>query len=57
MHQYVIARTAAKRPTLMHKVVSATHAACGVRIDTWSRAYFNVAIPQLLCRNCEVSTK
>jgi len=51
---FVIARTAKRRPTLMH-ILSANHSGhtiCGVDISPWSRAYFEEPIPQVLCQRC-----
>jgi hypothetical protein len=52
---YVIARTAAGRPTLQHKLVDGTSSRtdCNRDISSWSRAYMHKPIEQILCRHCK----
>ena len=58
---YVLARTASKRPTLQHRLVSGEDGsqltACGLDVTQWSRAYQNKSIPQILCIRCTKSDK
>jgi len=52
---WALARTAAKRPALMHKM-SSLHpgfTACGVDTRGWSKAYFEAPIPQVQCLRCK----
>lgn len=53
MSQWVIARTARKRPTLMHLVADGGKTACGSDLTGWSRAYFDAPIPQVTCIRCK----
>lgn len=52
---YIIARTAAKRPTLQHRLdpYAAYKTLCGIEVSTWSRSYSHTAIPEVLCKKCE----
>lgn len=52
---FVIARSASKRPTLMHKLStgSSSLTACGISTAGWSRAYFDKPIPQVMCLHCK----
>lgn len=54
---FVMARTAAKRPTLQHILHddSFTLTLCGVTARGWSRVYMDDPIPILLCRRCNTS--
>jgi hypothetical protein len=49
---YVIARSAAGRPTCQHKLPEgvASETSCGVDIRPWSRSYQNFRIEEVLCR-------
>lgn len=51
---YIIARTRSNRPSLMHRlnVVDTSWTACGISLFGWSRAYFKVAVPEVLCKKC-----
>lgn len=52
---YIIARTAAKRPTLQHKLANGLMlmTLCGLDTRNWSRAYQQQPITQILCKKCE----
>ena len=51
--KYVIGRNHRGRPSLQHKTDNFTSARCGTDIGTWSRAFSNNAIPQVLCKKCK----
>lgn len=51
--RWIVARSASKRPTLMHMLVSFDRTACGLDIRGWSRAYLEVPIPQIVCLHCK----
>lgn len=55
MATWVVARTARKRPTLMHMLDPdrAGYTVCGVEVSGWSRAYFDAPIPQIECLRCK----
>lgn len=55
MAKFVVARTARKRPTLMHALNPERpgYTLCGVDIAAWSRAYFDAPIPQIECLRCK----
>ena len=54
--QYLIARTAAGRPSLMHKVgLIPGKTACGLDVRGWSRAWMDHPIPEILCKKCAKS--
>jgi len=55
MATWVVARTARKRPTLMHLLDPNRPGltVCGVDVSGWSRAYFEMPIPQIECLNCK----
>lgn len=51
---YVIARNASKRPTLMHKVGSTSaKTVCGRDMRRWSRSFSIRPIEVMLCRTCK----
>lgn len=49
---YILARTASGRPSLMHKLGTANRTLCGLDITLWSRAYLATPISQILCKKC-----
>lgn len=51
---YVVARTLSNRPTLMHKLAvrGEFKTQCGLDMSGWSRAYFPIPVPQILCKKC-----
>lgn len=52
--RYVLARNAAGRPTLQHRVgdeLDWTY--CGVYIGNWSRLWSDTVIDLLYCRRCK----
>lgn len=58
---FVVARSANRRPTLQHAVFphdevnlgTFSYTACGVDIRSWSRAYTENPLHQILCVKCE----
>lgn len=52
--QFVMARNAKGRPTLMHKVGrSRGITLCGLDIRAWSRVWMNDYIEVLMCKRCK----
>ncbi len=54
MKRYVIARTASKKPTLMHQInpQDTNMTVCGWDMSAWSLVYFEKAFDVLMCRRC-----
>lgn len=50
---YVIARNAGGRPTLQHYTSDYRTSTCGLDITRWSRAYSEVKLREIICRNCD----
>ena len=50
--QWVVARTAAKRPTLMHAWFGGDKTACGVDLLGWSKYWSKTPIPAITCFKC-----
>lgn len=49
---YIIARTAARRPSLQHQTFDFEVTVCGLHIEGWSQHQMAKAIPTLLCQRC-----
>lgn len=57
MAMYLIARTATKRPSLMHKITEDNYdkTICGLDVSHWSRTYTGTPILVILCMKCKAS--
>ena len=53
---YVIARTAARRPTLQHILTPGETTACGLDVSGWTRAYQRERIGQIACLRCAAAS-
>lgn len=49
---YILARTAARRPSLQHQTFDFEVTTCGIHIDTWTQHQMSKAIPTILCQRC-----
>lgn len=57
--RWIIARTKSKRPSLMHLIDTEYiyETRCGLDVYGWSRAYFNLPVPQVACMKCTRADK
>jgi len=52
MRTYIVARSAAGRPTLQHALAGWNTTLCGIDVRGWSRAYQENPIPEIVCKKC-----
>lgn len=49
---YIIARTAARRPSLQHQTFDFETTVCGIKITEWTQHQMSRAIPTIACMRC-----